>query len=218
MGNALSNASDHPEQLAKFEPAALASQVHLNTASYLTDSSDVVALLVLAHQTQMHNLITLTNYRTRLTQNSEQDGFEPAAEKLVRYMLFANEAALAEPLARNSSFAVDFAARGPFDSHGRSLRQFDLQKRIFRYPCSYLIYSETFDALPEPAKGYVLHRLFEVLSGEDQGADFQALSAADRRAILEILVETKPGLPPEWPFFLEHLKEQTAAVQQRAAR
>ena len=69
------------------------------------------------------------------------------------------------------------------------MRDFDLHKRIFRYPCSYLIYSEAFDALPEPARGYVYHRLLQVLSGEDQSEDFTRLSASDRRAVLEILVD-----------------------------
>ncbi len=71
-----------------------------------------------------------------------------------------------------SQFAREFAARGPRDSKGRSLRDFDLRTRIFRYPCSYLIYSAAFDALPEPAKAYVYHRLLQILSGQDQSADF----------------------------------------------
>ncbi len=81
---------------------------------------------------------------------------------------------------------------------GRSLRDFDLHTRIFKYPCSYLIYSEAFDDIPEPAKGYVYHRLLEVLTGREQSPDFAKLTGEDRRAILEILLATKPGLPEEW--------------------
>jgi hypothetical protein len=88
------------------------------------------------------------------------------------------------------------------------LRDFDLHKRIFRYPCSYLIYSEAFDALPEPAKGYVYRRLFEVLSGGEQGPEYASLSSEDRRAILEILVATKPGLPEEWKQFVSKVDRQ----------
>jgi hypothetical protein len=58
-----------------------------------------------------------------------------------------------------------------------------------------LIYSDAFDAIPGQAREYLLKRLYEVLSGRDQSADFAALSAEDRRAIL---VDTKTGLPPEW--------------------
>jgi hypothetical protein len=81
------------------------------------------------------------------------------------------------------------------------LRDFDLTTHTFRYPCSYLIYTDSFDSLPEPAKSYLYHRLFQVLSGEDQSADFASIAPAARRAALEILLSTKPGLPEEWRSF-----------------
>jgi len=195
-------------------PALAAMTRSFDTGAYLAPTSDEVALLVLAHQTQMHNLITLTNYRTRIAlhdagaeagtalPDAAREQFERPAEQLLRYLLFANEAAQPERNAQSviaaSAFAREFAARGPFDSRGRSLRQFDLHTRLFRFPCSYLIYSEAFDALPEPAKGYVYGRLLQILSGNDSSGDFDALAAEDRRAILEILLETKPGLPQAW--------------------
>jgi len=192
-----------------------------DTSRFLTDSSDIVAHLVLAHQTQMHNVITETKYRYRLGLHDDEEQaraqkwdytgitfrtqyqYEKAAEAALRYLLFANEAPLPSPVQGSSSFAADFAALGPKDRKGRSLREFDLQKRIFKYPCSYLIYSDAFDAIPGPAREYLLKRLFDVLSGHDQSADFAALKPEDRRAILEILVDTKPGLPPEWKQFLD---------------
>jgi hypothetical protein len=172
----------------------------LDTLQFLTPHSDIVALLVLAHQTQMHNLITATNYQTRIALHSGAGSqqFERPAEQLVRYLLFADEAPLGGGIAGTSGFAETFAARGPRDPQGRSLRDFDLRTRIFKYPCSYLIYSEAFDAIPEPARTYIYRRLFEVLSGRDQTDEFRALSSADRHAILEILVATKPGVPEEW--------------------
>jgi hypothetical protein len=206
-----------------------------DASTYLIPDSDVVAHLVLAHQTQMHNLITLTNYKTRLAlyaqanqnKNSGVSGdtplsdsarrqFEVPAEQLLRYLLFTNEAALSDSesakIEGSSTFAKEFTARGVRDSKGRSLRDFDLQNRIFRYPCSYLIYSESFDSLPEPAKGYVYHRLLEVLTGQDQSPDFAKLSTEDRRAILEILLATKPGLPEEWRDYAKsnHIRIQLA--------
>jgi len=192
----------------------------LDTKAYLTKYSDIVAHLVLAHQTQMHNLITQTNYQTRLALYADETRnkaaglpagtisdavrkqFERPAEQLVRYILFTNEAPLTEPVAGTSGFAEEFAARGPRDSRGRSLRDFDLRTRIFRYPCSYLIYSEAFDAIPAPAKDYIYRRMFEILSGREQAPDFAVLSDKDRRSILEILVATKPGLPEEWKQFV----------------
>lgn len=219
------------------------------SADYLLPGSDAVSLLVLAHQTQMHNLITLTNYKTRIalynlnrqaaashTGDDAKSGvatpaaiakdvplpdatrrqFEKPAEQLLRYLLFANEAPLTgleSPGLAASPFAQEFASRGARDAKGRSLRDFDLKQRIFRYPCSYLIYSDDFDAIPEPARAYVYHRLLEILSGRDTSEDFSRLTAQDRRAVLEILLETKQGLPEEWADFarVNHLKLAPAA-------
>jgi len=211
-----------------------------DSSAYLTSQSDVVAHLVLAHQTQMHNLITLTNYKTRLAlyaeaakhhsgskpadtplSESARKQFERPAEQLLRYLLFVNEAPLSEPggeeIEGSSTFQKEFETRGVRDARGRSLREFDLKTRIFRYPCSYLIYSASFDALPEPAKGYVYHRLLEVLCGEDKSGDFSRLSTEDRRAVLEILLATKPGLPAEWEDYarLNHISIHVSATHSR---
>ena len=207
-GGTLANAAT-PEGATGRVPALEALPTAYDTAAYLHPTSDAVALLVLAHQTQMHNLITLTNYRTRMaaatpgaTPEKVRAELEKPAEQLLRYLVFANEAPLPEleskALIASSPYAREFAARGPRDSKGRSLRDFDLHTRTFRYPLSYLVYSEAFDALPEPAKGYVYDRLLQVLRGEDRSGDFDSLIPEDRRAIFEILLETKPNLPPAW--------------------
>ena len=216
MANVLISDPQYPERLDRAAGVNLTNLAeHFDTTAYLTGSSDIVALMVLAHQTQMHNWITLTNYQTRLAlykqaavqpegaiPDETRERFERPAEQLVRYLLFTNETPLATPIVGTSNFAQQFTARGPHDSQGRSLRDFDLQKRIFKYPCSYLIYSEAFDAIPAPAKDFIYHRLFDILSGREQGPEFASLSSQDRRAILEILVATKPGLPDEWRQFV----------------
>jgi len=218
MGNAVVD-DPQADQAPQNKLVALSSSFDRST--YLAPDSDVVAHLVLAHQTQMHNLITLTNYKTRLAlyaqaatnksdglpvdaplSDSARQQFERPAEQLLRYLLFVNEASLSasgsDRIEGSSTYATEFAARGIRDSKGRSLRDFDLKTRIFRYPCSYLIYSASFDALPEPARGYVYHRLLQVLTGQDHSDDFSKLSSEDKRAIFEILLATKPGLPEEW--------------------
>jgi len=216
MGNVFVQGSEHPEQLDRTVGANVwdLSQ-RFPTAAYLSGHSDIVAHLVLAHQTQMHNLITVANYQTRLAVHSQRKAstsppdradvseairreIAGPVEDVVAYLLFANEAPLGGSIVGSSGFATEFAARGPRDRLGRSLRDFDLSQRIFTYPCSYLIYSEAFDALPEPAKSLVYRRLLDVLSGRDQSARYARLSASDRRAILEIVLATKPGLPDEW--------------------
>ncbi|PYS40727.1 MAG: hypothetical protein DMG14_09605 [Acidobacteria bacterium] len=170
-----------------------------DTKEYLSPHSDIVALMVLGHQTHVHNMITSGVYEIRdaitqgLSREKMADAVKDAGERIVRAMLFVSEAQLTEPIRGTSSFAEEFMKRGPRDSKGRSLRDLDLQHRLLRYPLSYLIYSKSFDAMPGELKDYVNRRVREVLTGEDKSADFQHLSAEDRTAILEILRETKPG-------------------------
>jgi hypothetical protein len=224
MGNAVVPESQAPEQLDRSAGANIRKlSGRFDRSFYLTGDSDVVAHLVLAHQTQMHNLITLTNYKTRLTLYAEaaknkaaglpagmlsdaaKEKYQRPAEELLRYLLFTNEAPLDGEIKGTSGFTEEFAAGGLRDPEGRSLRDFDLRTRIFKYRCSYLIYSEDFDALPSPAKEYVYRRLLEVLSGRDQGPDFARLTKQDRETILEILLATKSNLPADWKVSAEQL-------------
>jgi hypothetical protein len=187
-----------------------------NVTHYLTPHSDLVALMVLEHQGEAYNRLTRANFLTRLALHEQAElnrafgkpANEPresithriqwACEPLVQYFLFCDEAPLKEPVAGSSTFAREFAGRGPFDSRGRSLREFDLRSRIFRYPMSYLIYSRAFEGLPAEAKEQVYLRLWQVLSGEDHSRPFEHLTPADRQAILEIVRDTRPGLPAYW--------------------
>jgi hypothetical protein len=116
-------------------------------------------------------------------------------EALVRYLLFADEAPLTGPVRGTTTYAADFQARGPRDAQGRSLRDLELEHRLLRHPLSHLVYSESFAALPEPVLVYVHQRLLTVLTSAEVDDGFSALSLADRRAILEILVATKPDMP-----------------------
>jgi hypothetical protein len=190
----------------------------IDTSAYLTPHSDVVALMVLEHQVEAHNRITQASYGTERALRDEKvmadalgEPLKPgvhsqstlgriknSCEPLVEYLLFANEAPLAEPVEGSASFASEFSARGPRDSKGRSLRDFDLKSRLFRYPCSYLIYSRSIDRLPDAAKTYLFRRLGDVLSGRDQSKPFVHLSGSDRTAIAEILRETKPEIAAAW--------------------
>jgi hypothetical protein len=113
-------------------------------------------------------------------------------------MLFVEEAPLESRVHGLTGFAERFAGQGPRDRRGRSLREFDLRTRLMRYPCSYMIYSAAFDALPADAKDAIFGRMWEVLSGRDESPRYALLSAADRRAIIEIVRDTKTGLPAAW--------------------
>jgi hypothetical protein len=87
---------------------------------------------------------------------------------------------------------------GPRDRKGRSLRDFDLTQRMFRYPLSYMIYSEAFAGMPQAARERIYRRLFDVLTEREKSARYSKLLSNDRRAILEIIRDTKKGLPDYW--------------------
>jgi hypothetical protein len=188
----------------------------IDVSRYLSPHSDMVALMVLEHQTKMHNLITRANFATRRALFDEEimnrmlerppghrsestlRRISNVCDEMLSYMLLVEEAPLVEEIAGTSSFASDFASAGLRDARGRSLRDLDLRGRLFKYPCSYLIYSSAFDGLPKPAKDYVYRRLWEVLTGQDRSDAFARLKPVDRTAIYEILSQTKPGLPEYW--------------------
>lgn len=176
----------------------------LDTTPYPTHFSDIVALLVLEHQTRVHNALSRVNFDTReaLARAERAPSAEAAAdldsriaeiaEPLVAAMLFVGEAPLSDRIEGTSGFAEHFASLGPEDSKGRSLRDFNLQTRLFEHRLSYEIYSEAFDSLPERARAQVYARLAEVLEGRDESPELESLSSDEREAIREILDETKP--------------------------
>lgn len=183
-----------------------------NTSRYLAPTSDIVALMTLEHQTRMSNLMTRIGWDARIALREGKGTLEPAArdrinteiEEMIGYMLFIDEEPLKAPVAGVSTFTKTFPERGPRDPKGRSLRDFDLQKRLFRYPLSYMIYTAAFDAMPDIVRDRVYHRLFDILSGQDQSKTFAALSPVDRQAVLEIVRATKPNLPKYWTASSSH--------------
>ena len=191
--------SKNPEQTQNL--ASLADI--FDTSGYLAPSSDIVALLTIEHQTRMTNLLLRLGWETRVAiQEKTVPEFAPRlkanVEELVTYMLFADEEPFPDRITGNSTFTKTFAQRGPRDQQGRSLRDFDLQHRMFKHPLSYMIYSETFDALPDVARDAVYRRLYDVLTGTHEGEEFSALNEADRKAVYEIVRDTKKGLPEYW--------------------
>lgn len=183
---------------------------------YRARDSDIVALMILEHQTLVHNRLTKAGYAVRqaLAYEAEMNRalgepaghrlesttrrIQSAGDDLVAAMLLADEAKLTAPISGTSGYAKKFADRGPRDSRGRSLRDLDLKNRLFKYPCSYLIYTQAFDELPQEVREYVWKRLWEALAQSNVEKQFAHLIAADRQAIVEILHATKKGLPDYW--------------------
>ncbi len=177
---------------------------------YRALSSDIVAHLVFAHQKGMTNLLTRASWEARAADPSLHPPFTPTpgedarvavmmsgvAREVVDYLLFIDETMLTDRVRGESGFAERFSTIGPRDRKGRSLHELDLNRRLMKYPCSYLIYSPAFDALPPGAKDPIYKRMWQVLSGEERDARYRsALSLADRQAIVDILRDTKKDLP-----------------------
>lgn len=188
------------------QPALL--ERRFEVTKYPAPHSDVVALLVHDHQLHLHNLLARMNFEERLERKSAPaslaadeeatPGLTETEERFVRYLLFVDAPPLPNKVRGGSAFETGFAEQGPRDREGRSLRQFDLETRLFRFRCSYLIYSRAFDALPAATRGRVLHRLKSVLRRSAPPEPYDSLPASERAAIFEILRQTKENLPPDW--------------------
>jgi hypothetical protein len=194
---------------------------------YPSAHSDIAALMVFEHQAHMTNLITRLGWEARIAAYPRTEGTAKNAEhaeplvsaisprsavssgfasgplretvtELVDYLLFVDEPPLPAAIRDRSPFAERFAAQGPADQKGRSLRQLDLDRRLMRYPCSYMVYSPAFAALPADARAAVYVRMWDILSGRDTTPKYARLAAADRHAVVDILRETLHDLPTDF--------------------
>jgi truncated hemoglobin YjbI len=162
----------------------------IEAARYLEPGSDIVSLLTLEHQAGFVNLVTRINAQYRGLDNPQvkpalratQEDIDFSIAELAKYMTFSDEVKLPSPVTGSSGFTQEFESRGPRDGEGRSLRQFDLKTRLFRYPLSYMIYSQSFDNLNAAAKTKLWRQIYALLSqkGTD-GAAAIAIVAATRR-------------------------------------
>jgi hypothetical protein len=162
-------------------------------------TSDIVALMTLEHQVRMTNILVRIGWDVRIREYDKEslDEMDWELDEAVRYMLFAGSPPLPSPVTGSSTFSASFPKRGPRDAQGRSLRDFDLKTRLFRYPLSYMIYSEAFDALPASARERLYQKLDAVLRGGG-GEKYGHLTAEDRKAIREIVAASKKNVPAFW--------------------
>lgn len=216
LGNIPTPATRTPVDLAKARRGSLPTLDSLfDSAVYLRRTSDIVALLVLEHQVSVHNAIIRANYKSRMLLARLQPGSDPATthwaqlpEKLqtrldallhplVDSLLMSHAAPLPEKVVGSNGYAAWFQNQGVKDSQGRSLRELDLHTRVFRYPLSFLIYSEGFDALPLFVREHTYAELARNLEQSNPAAPYGNHSSADRRGAYDILVATKPDFARE---------------------
>ncbi len=212
LGNIMVSGADTPNTV-DVDRGANVTDLHklIDTHPYINKYADIVALMVSEHQIKLLNLITRANFQTRMALDYEKKlklelGYnaqtrldsvnariQGASESLVQALLMCKEERLTADVKGTSGFTETFASHGPRDSKGRSLRDFDLRSRLFMYPCSYMIYSDAFDGLPAESREYVFLRINQILNGSDKSDTFSHLSPEDRKAIFEILKDTKPS-------------------------
>ena len=191
MGNAVASDPENPLDLDKTHSQNVTSLANrFDVSKYLADTSDIVALMTLEHQVGATNRLGALSVQYERAQRfgsmeSDAQKIDGEIRDLVDYLTFAEEAPLRETVHGVSAFTKTFAAQGPRDRRGRSLREFDLNTRLFRYRLSYMIYSDLFDAMPASLRTRVYARLRQVLVERDPVA-------------MEIVRETKNNLPDGW--------------------
>lgn len=180
----------------------------IDVTRYPRPTSDIVALMVLEHQCQVHNQLVSAglNYRRiHWLQKSLDPAADPdagaagkhadeSARRIVDLLLFENEAELGENgIEGDPAFQEAFTRRFTKSKDGRSLADFQLNDRLFKHRCSYMVYSKTFETLPPRVKSAVISRLHSTLESEPSPENHPAIKSSERRKIISILSETLPG-------------------------
>jgi hypothetical protein len=175
---------------------------------YPVPTSDILAHLLFEHQVGFVNRVVSSTYRTRavlagsvpsIGDSDAHTFLDKEANSLVRYLLFADEAKF--PAAGVDGYPLllkDFSKNRRQNKMGFSLKDLDLSTRLFRFRCSYMIYSDSFAGLPQELKTRVFHKLDQALSIETDSPHFAYLPILEKRTIRSILGETLSGLPKDW--------------------
>ncbi|HTQ99238.1 MAG TPA: hypothetical protein VMH83_04575 [Candidatus Acidoferrum sp.] len=182
--------------VGKINQASLDGFVDLK--AYPRKTSDIVALMVLQHQTEVQNRLVRLNYESRKLLAGKPQPADAVLQELIKpvlqVMFFADEPKYADALSGNSGYQQWFEQRGPKTADGKSLRQFDLKTRTFRYRLSYLIYSDAIAALAAPVKTLLFRDIQAVLGGDAKLLDGFVLPADERDTIKAILQATRPDV------------------------
>jgi len=189
---------------------------YFDTSPYLQKTSDIVALMIMEHQTYLQNIMNEARFSTIMALKRQKtmnqyfnkqennistqtlNHIHSRGDKIVQYLLFCDEIKLESEVIGSESFKKAFEQSGKFDSKGMSLKQLNLKNRLFEYPLSYIIYSETFDNLPPLLKNYIYKQLWEILTGKNQSEKYEHLTRSLSKKIINILIDTKKELPDYW--------------------
>jgi hypothetical protein len=180
----------------------------IDLKDYMAGTSDVVAQLILQHQTVVHNRITAVTYGTTLAladdaSIGESLGNKPgellgstlsrirnSSDALLETLFFVDEATFPAPIDGAKRTMLDFVKQGPRDPNQQTLRQLDLRTRLFRYRLSFLVHSLGFKGMPLQARSYCWIRIKAALANTDDRLTAK-LDANERKTIHEILQATE---------------------------
>lgn len=189
-----------------------------DTSPYPRKTSDIVALMVLEHQTSTQNILTKANQASMRAMYMQQSLQKELGEKIeseptgtarriidhcaadvVDALLFKDEALLPQGgIEGDPAFQEAFAKNAPQTKDGRSLKDFQLLTRLFKYRCSYMVYSLTFKHLMPQLKETVLAELWKALEDKDPAGRYAYLGGSERKNIKHILAETLEDAPASW--------------------
>lgn len=178
-----------------------------DASKYLLPTSDILPQLVHEHQAGFINRVVHAGYAARGILHSSQGKLTPEqaaqldeqARIVTRYVLFADEAPLPTGgVQGDAAFKTDFLRNRHAGPMGASLKDFDLKTRMFRYRCSYLVYSPIFTALPKELKERIYRQMAAALNWTKPAAEYAYLPTPEKQAIVAILRQTMPELGKAW--------------------
>ena len=175
----------------------------IDTHHYLTPKADILALMLLEHQTRVHNVMARASLQLRrkefvdlafegvpgFSANDGEEALERWVRDIVAVLTFADEAKIGgDGMQGDEEVEMALRKMAPVASSGRSLLDVRLHPRVMKQRCSYMIYSGMFRGLPDSLRLGVLQRLRAVMAGKDP--EFDHLGTKERKRIDLILRET----------------------------
>ena len=190
----------------QLEKTTIAPGTLFDFARYPVATSDILPQLLHEHQAGFVNRVVEAGYRARTYLHADRGRLtashaallDEQARLVTRYLLFADEAPLTPGMEVDAAFQADFLKTRRAAPGGAALKDFDLQTRLFRHRCSYMIYTPVFAALPPELKQRIYTQLASALSTAKPSAEYAYLPAPEKQAIRTILKATLPDLPAQW--------------------
>ena len=160
-------------------------------SQYPVATSELLPQLLQEHQAGAINRCAVAAQRLAATRERARVLAEEA-RTLARYFLFADEAPLPPGVQASAEYGAAFAANRRAVG-GAALKDLDLQTRLLKYRCSYMIYTPAFTGLPEDLRVATLGEIARAL--RTSAPEYAYLPATEKGTLRAILTATVPGFP-----------------------